>query len=143
MNITGRKSPRINGVNSYLNNGYLYILFGFNVDYFRYMHEVLRLNLSNPESGFETLYDPLAGNMDKYYFACGGSEEDNKMFIFGGVSEFGHQNNLIQLDFIENIPKLTQLSGDAEVPTARLNHAMQAHSGSLYIFGGRKADGTQ
>ena len=144
MTITGKPAPLILGMNSYINKGYLYLLFGLNADNYTYMHEVLRLDLSGSVYQWEYLNnDPLVARTIKYYYSCAGSELDNKLYIFGGVSLAGHENNLILVDLADNLPVLSELSTTKNVPTARVGHAMEAHSGSLFIFGGKKYDGSR
>ena len=87
--------------------------------------------------------DPVAARTIKYYYSCAGSDLDNKLYIFGGVSDVGHENNLILVDLADKLPVLSELSTTKNVPTARVGHGMEAHSGSLFIFGGKKYDGSQ
>lgn len=123
-----------------MNDGYLYSIAGWDRELKVPIYSIYKTNLSS-----ET-YEIQEISIEKVNIAEWSSGyvcKDNLMYVFGGGSLTGYYNNLSVLDLNQSLPKLTELSKQIKIPTARLGHGMEVYNDDLYIFGGLDKDGNR
>ncbi len=97
-----------------------------------------RLNLKSETKKWESFN---LGNFEPqgaFGYVCDG----HKVYIYGGLSNRGYTNQLVELN-LEKPDDATILSNSMKIPTPRFGHGMIVYDEKLIILGGVDKDGNE
>ena len=117
-------------------SNYLYIFYGWSNELSQDVDQIARVSLESGSWDWETLQLQKGPNYhlvkrDSFGFAKVGSH----FYMFGGYSESGIRNSLVQID-LDSL-QYSVVSEDFEGPSERAEHSLMPILGKFYLFGGK------
>jgi hypothetical protein len=117
---------------------HLYMIRGYDKEQENSLDTTYRLNLKSETKKWESFN---LGNFEHgaaFGYVCDG----HKVYIYGGLSNIGYTNQLVELN-LEKADDANILSNSMKIPTPRFGHGMILYDEKLIILGGVDKDGNE